>query len=368
MTDEFAHVALHDDRQAIVEDAMRTARQVAGADSALVAVRSDNGDRYQMTAVDGVTDPGLSALTIRPSLGLGGRVATEGRPCALDDYASEPTITADYLPAVKREGLRGTACVPVAGPDGTAALLYVANHERGTPGDRTIEELLRLSDFATVGLFHAASRARERELATLRERQRIATALHDSVAQSLFAIGVATHQSRQATDLATLHDQIEKIEDTAARAREELREALARLNAAPDGLAFEARLEAELHLFERRTGQHVWVTRHGEPRTFDATLENLLIDSCHEGLTNATKHGTGSVILAHVSYQADSVLLCVQSEIHSKERAALARSDLAITAGSGLGLLRERVRQLGGELSLTVDDDGTGALRVKLSA
>jgi signal transduction histidine kinase len=368
MRDEFAHVALHDDRQQIVEDAVRTARHATGADSALVAVRSADGDNYQMTAADGVTDAGLKALTIRPSLGLGGRVAAEGRPCALDDYGSEPTITADYLPAVEREGLRGTACVPVAGPEGTSALLYVANHERGTPGDRMIEELLRLSEFASVGLFHAASRASERELATLRERQRIATALHDSVAQSLFAIGVAAQQSRQETDLATLQNQIETIEATAARAREELREALARLNAAPDGLAFEARLEAELHRFERRTGRHVWVTRHGEPRTFDTTLENLLIDSCREGLTNATKHGTGPVILAHVSYQTDSVLLCVQSEMHNQERAALARPDHAITAGSGLGLLRDRVRQLGGELSLTVDEDGTGALRVKLSA
>jgi signal transduction histidine kinase len=368
MRDEYVHVALHDDRQEIVEDAMRTARQVAGADSALVAVRRISGDAYQMTAVDGVTDPGLSALTIRPNLGLGGRVATEGRPCALDDYVSEPSITADYLPAVEREGLRGTTCVPIAGPDGTDALLYVANHERGTPGDRTIDELLRLSDFASVGLCHAASRARERELATLRERQRIATALHDSVAQSLFAIGVAAQQGRDATDPAALQAQIETIEATAARAREELREALARLNAAPDGLAFEARLEAELRLFERRTGRQVWVTRHGEPRTFDTGLENLLIDSCREGLTNATKHGVGSVILAHVSYQADSVLLCVQSEMRKKERAAVARPELSIQAGSGLGLLHDRVRQLGGELSLTVDEDGTGVLRVKLSA
>jgi len=349
---------------------MHTARAIAGADSALVAIRTADEGIYQMTAVDGVTDAGLKALTIRRGLGLGGRVAADGRPCALDDYVGDPSITADYLPAVEREGLRGTVCVPVAGPCGTAALLYVANHQRGTPGDRTIDELLRLSDFAAVGLHHAASRARERELATLRERQRIAAALHDSVAQSLFAIGVAAQQSREATDPAMLQDQIETIEATAARAREELREALARLNAAPDGLAFEARLEAELHLFERRTGRHVWVTRHGEPRTFDAGLENLLVDSCREGLTNAAKHGIGgSVILAHVSYHADSVLLSVQSEMRSGERLVLAkRPELAIAAGSGLGLLRDRVRQLGGELSMTVDEDGTGALRVKLSA
>jgi signal transduction histidine kinase len=69
-----------------------------------------------------------------------------------------------------------------------------------------------------------------------------------------------------------------------------------------------------------------------------------------------------------VSYQPDSVLLCVQSEMHSTERASVAQPDLAIAAGSGLGLLRDRVRQLGGELSLTVDDEGTGALRVTLSA
>jgi hypothetical protein len=54
--------------------------------------------------------------------------------------------------------------------------------------------------------------------------------------------------------------------------------------------------------------------------------------------------------------------------MHHTERATLTRPDHAITAGSGLGLLRDRVRQHGGELSLTVEEDGTGALRVSLSA
>jgi signal transduction histidine kinase len=84
-------------------------------------------------------------------------------------------------------------------------------------------------------LAHAAARERERELARLRERERLACSLHDSVAQSLFAIGIAAQQSRDAGDPDILSERLDEIERIAADALAELREALARIGA-PDGL------------------------------------------------------------------------------------------------------------------------------------
>jgi signal transduction histidine kinase len=364
MAHDVAHVALHDDRESIVSDAVRTAKRVAGADSAMGAVRNEDASAFNMSELDGIVDPAFRGLPIRPGRGLGGQVASERQPRKTDDYLAETSITADYREVVQREGLRGIACVPVVGPAGTEVLLYVSSHGPGAPGGVAMEDLERVAEAAAIGLHHTAARARERELAVLRERQALATALHDSVAQSLFAIGIAAQRSREASDPSVLEEKLAQIEATAAAARSELRTALARLTRAPHGVGFEALFEAELRLFERRTGRRVWITRHGEPRDLGHLSEELLIDSIREGLTNAAKHAHGQVVLAHLAYQPTQVLLSLQTEQELPRRPASADRK----RGSGLNILRKRTERLGGALELAFDDDGVAVLRIEIPA
>ena len=364
MANSFAHVALHDDREAIAADAVRTAKSVVGADSAMGAIRNGDGSAFLMQELDGVVEPALRGLPIRPGRGLGGQVLAERRLRTTDDYQSEPSITADYRDIVRREGLRGIACVPVVGPDGTEVLIYVSSHGAGAPGGVAIDELERVAAAAAIGLHHTAARARERELAVLRERQALASELHDSVAQSLFAIGIAARQSRETGDPAVLEEKLEQIEVTAGAARSELRTTLARLSRAPHALAFEALFEAELRLFERRTGRSVWITRHGEPRDLSGPSEELLIDSVREGLTNAAKHAHGAVVLAHLAYRPTRVVLSLQTELEPPGRPWRLQG----TPGSGLSILCERTEQLGGALELSFDDDGVAVLRIEIPA
>ncbi len=188
------------------------------------------------------------------------------------------------------------------------------------------------------------------------------------MAQSLFAIGIAAQRSRESDDPGVLEEQLERIEVMAANARSELREALARVSRAPDGVAFEALFEAELRLFERRTGRRVWITRYGEPRDLGHASEDLLVDSVREGLTNAAKHARGPVVLAHLAYASKGVLFSLQTELgmctQPEPRANL---ELAIAPGSGLNLLKERSERLGGSLEIARDEDIV-VLRVKLPA
>ncbi len=153
-----AHIALHARADEVVADAVATARRLTGADAAFAAVASAS-DGYDMTALEALEDPRWSQMRIRRGRGLGGKVLVERRPCVAADYLEETTITGDYRVVVGAEGLRGIACVPVPGPDGVAALLYIGDRRVGAPGDRLVELMTRIADLATVGLTLAARRA-----------------------------------------------------------------------------------------------------------------------------------------------------------------------------------------------------------------
>ncbi len=158
IVDSLAHIALHASPDAVVRDAVATARRLTGADTAYAAVASGHG-AYPMTTLEAISDARWSRLRIAPGRGLGGKVLAERRPCRTADYLEESTITGDYRVLVRAEGLRGMSCVPVAGPDGVAALLYIGERRIGAPGDRSIELLTRVAELAEVGLTLAAQRA-----------------------------------------------------------------------------------------------------------------------------------------------------------------------------------------------------------------
>jgi signal transduction histidine kinase len=88
----------------------------------------------------------------------------------------------------------------------------------------------------------------------LRDRQRLATELHDSVAQMLFTIGVAARYARQKDDPAALTAALEEIESTAAQARRELRASLRRLSRPNEGVLDKLNASSRLEAVVRAIG------------------------------------------------------------------------------------------------------------------
>jgi DNA-binding CsgD family transcriptional regulator len=160
VADSLAHIALQPTAGAVIADAVATARRLTGADAAYAAV-ADAAGAYPMTTLEAVADPRWLRLRIAHGRGLGGKVLAERRACRTHDYTEETAITGDYRVVVRDEGLRGMSCVPIAGPDGIAALLYVGERRVGAPDDRAIELMTRVAELAEVGLTLAARRAAE---------------------------------------------------------------------------------------------------------------------------------------------------------------------------------------------------------------
>ena len=359
-------VGLQSTPAAIVRAAVYVSREILAADSTFAAVGDGSGG-YAMTIMSGIRDPKFGTIRVRPGAGLGGQVLLRGQSLSIADYAHDPTISRDFVYLVSEvEGIGGMACVPLVGPTGLEALLYVASRDRQAPGDDAISTLEHVAAYARLGLQHLAARERELELARLRERERLAVELHDSVAQMLFSIGVAAHYSRCQGDPETLMAAMHDIETTAASARRELRETLAHLSECEDSIGFEARIEGEVHLFQRSTGCTVKVTRHGDPRALPEPVERLILDTLLEGLRNAVKHAAAKLVVAHIGYELGRVKLTLQAQPGTPATTDGPRSWPGAGAGSGVDLLRRRARQLRGSLALETQSNRTGVLRLVL--
>jgi signal transduction histidine kinase len=340
-------------------------RDILGVDSAFVATAGAAG-QYDMSITDGIRDPRFREIRVRAGAGLGGQVLLLGHPHRVADYAHDPTISRDFVHVVcELEGLSGMACVPVDAGDSVHALLYTATRTTGPPGDRTLRTMELVATQAVLALQQVAIRNQEIELAVLRERQRLANQLHDSVAQMLFAIGVAAHYARGQRDPDVLAAALDEIDATAADARSELRTALHRLSQPPEGLAFEARLAGEVRLFSEATGCAVRIIRRGDRRDLPRLVEDLLIDTALEGLRNAVKYAHATLAVVHLMYRPDDVGLVLQAESGTTPLAAASHG---AGTGTGLALLRGRAEQLRGALRLTDDAAGHKVLRLELPA
>jgi signal transduction histidine kinase len=355
-------VALQRNAADVIRAAVDVSRSILKADSTFAAVR-ENGSGYPITIMSGIRDQRFGGIRVRQGAGLGGQVLLRRRPLSIADYAHDPGISRDFVHVVSDiEGLAGMACVPIVGPQGVEALLYVASRLTESPGDVAIDTLGHVATYAELALHQLAAHERDVELELLRERQRLAAELHESVAQMLFSIGVAAHYSRRQDDPAALLIALEEIEATAADARRELRETLQQLSRRDEAIGFDARLEGEARLFERRSGYTVRITRHGQPRSLPEPVESLIVDTLVEGLRNAAKHGVAKLAVAHLGYEADHVMLAVQARVAPVPGCEWQGAG----TGTGLALLAGRAAALGGTVKLERGQDDVTVLRLEL--
>jgi signal transduction histidine kinase len=355
-------------QQRTPEDVLRAAvdlsRSVVQSDSAFAA--TPEGDAMRLSISTGARDPRFHQVRIAPGRGLGGQVLEQRRPMRVDDYADDPRITRDFVDLVSGgEGLHGIMCVPVRGTQGTpAALLYAARHAVGGLGDRAVDAMADIATLAEIGLHAARQRARDLELERLRYRQRLAAELHDSIGQDLFVIGVSAQRllRHHAAEPGVPGDELRQIEAAAVKARQALRQTLRQLSAADEGLAFDARLDGSLQVFEAQTGCETSVVRRGESAPLAHEIEDLLLDVTLEGLRNAVKYQGARFALVVLDRRPPEVRLTVQAE----RPPAAPDVPTGLSTGYGLQLLAQRARQLRGRLELDTAAPEGPTLRLRL--
>jgi signal transduction histidine kinase len=199
--------------------------------------------------------------------------------------------------------------------------------------------------------------AQSEELATARERNRIAREIHDGLGHYLTTIHMQIQAARSilASDRPRAEQTLAKAQQLAQEALGDVRRSVSALRAERPSLP--AAL-AELAEASDGAGLATTLTVVGTARPLDPQGEQALYRAAQEGLTNARKHAQAASARLTLDFgDANRVRLTVADDGHG-----------ATTTDGGFGLigLRERVQLAGGSLSLQTEPGAGLALIVEV--
>ncbi|OLZ65624.1 two-component sensor histidine kinase [Streptomyces sp. IMTB 2501] len=200
--------------------------------------------------------------------------------------------------------------------------------------------------------------------ARMRERQRIAQDMHDSLGHHLTLISVhvgALEVDRQLT--GRQREAVGVLREASVAAMHELREVVGLLKDVTrlPGHAGEAEVSSRgvagiesLVQASRSAGASVTLRCCGEPRPLAPAADHAAYRVVQEGLTNAHKYASGVPVTIELRYEPDALVV----EVANGPAPAPVAGRSVVSGGQGLAGLGERTRLIGGMVHAGATADG----------
>lgn len=193
--------------------------------------------------------------------------------------------------------------------------------------------------------------ATKEQMGEMKERNRIAREIHDSVGHKLtglsFGLEALPILMEANPDLAM--KQIDTLSDTARSTLDDMRRSVRKL--APDALE---RLGLEQSIYKliedtsKVTDVRIFFVSHVDKLLFEADEEKAIYRIIQESVTNAIKHGSASRIWIDINKKVDENTGNETLHVMIRNNGAIKKD---YKEGFGLTHMRERVELLGGELT-----------------
>ncbi|MEC3979778.1 GAF domain-containing sensor histidine kinase [Amycolatopsis sp. H20-H5] len=349
------------DRVAALHGTARRIREAIGSHSGFVAELTGPGHAV-VRWMSGARTDSLQDLEVPTGQGIGGRVLALGRPVRVNDYISSPAITHQFDAQVRGEGLAAMIAVPIISRTGgrteTVAIAYAAMREPAEFGDDAIRAMEDIANQTGTALRLATVAESNKATAVSIERQRMQSALHDSVGALLFSIGVQVRNLHEdISDNPVLESRLLRLEGDVSAASSALRESLLALSESSPERALPVELAEHCRSFQARCGVPARFVQLAPVPPLDAERTTLLVNAVREGLLNVEKHASAlSVVVSLVPSNGG-----IQVVVADDGTGRVAET----TPGTGMGLraLAERAARLGGRVSLVRDEDDGCTLR-----
>lgn len=211
----------------------------------------------------------------------------------------------------------------------------------------------------------------QRALATLRERERLARELHDSVGQVLGYVSMqaqAADKWLRENDVPRATALIGRLTEVAQQAHADIREAIQALKVAPPATwSFLAALREYAGDFERQHGITTVVTTEENVAAvpFDPGTGVQVLRVVQEAMTNARKHGRPRTVRIHLVNEGSAVRITISDD---GEGMVSEVGNGPATGHFGITFMRERMAEIGGSVELS-SEPGVGTqvlLRIPL--
>jgi signal transduction histidine kinase len=207
--------------------------------------------------------------------------------------------------------------------------------------------------------------AQVEELATAKERNRLAREIHDSLGHYLTVINVQLEAARAilGSDPSRALDALLKAQSLAQEGLTDVRRSVAALRAGPIENRPLPEAIATLADQSRAAGIVTELSVAGDPRPLSPQTELTLYRAAQEGLTNIRKHAHASRVEIALDYrESDRVRL----RVHDNGVGGSATDDRR--DGYGLLGVSERAQLLGGEVRVRAEEGQGFTLEVELPA
>jgi signal transduction histidine kinase len=212
-----------------------------------------------------------------------------------------------------------------------------------------------------------AALAQEKEVAVLRERDRMAREMHDVLGHALVlvAVKIEAAQRLQAVDPARAAAELEATKELVRQSMADLRVSLADLRS-PALEADDQPLAHALGAWAERTakagGLALEYTFEPGLETLPAPIQDALWRVGREAILNIVKHARAQQVAVHVFRKDGAVYLSVGDDGVGIPHLAEGAARLEVEGHYGIRGMRERLAALGGQLTIRPNSDGRGTL------
>jgi PAS domain S-box-containing protein len=255
-----------------------------------------------------------------------------------------------------------TIVVPLKAGDRALGAAVCAYAKGRQPDEAEATFLNTLVGLAAVAVDHARLVQLAQQQAVNEERTRLGRELHDSVSQTLYGIGLGAQSALEALNVNPdeAKESIDYVLKLATGGLTEMRTLLYKLR--PESLAAEGLVEAlRRHVGSIGERHKISVKLElGQEPALPLNTKHAIYRVVMEAVHNTVKHAQAASLRVLLDDQVDSLTVVIEDDGHGFD------AQQEYSGHHGLDSMRERIRSLGGELTLESHLDVGTVIRATL--
>ncbi len=335
----------------VLRRVVKAACNLTDAKYGAIGVLDSSGEKLSEFITEGLSDEEIRLIGDKPiGRGILGALIVDAVPLRIANLRNHEKSFGFPLHHPKMSTFLG---VPIKVSGTVFGNIYLTEKDQGeefTPADEEI--VLSLAQAAGIAIENARLHSRVRELTLTEDRARIARDLHDEVIQRIFAVGLSLQSMTRLIDSdqlrGRLQDSIDELDETIKQIRTTIfaLETTQRLGQS----SARSKILTVVSEAVQPLGFEPMVTFTGPIDAFveEPVLSNLL-SVLREALSNIARHAQATRVDINISATQTLILKVDDDGIGLKTDGRV---------GMGIKNMRDRARQLGGDLTFNTSHLG----------